>query len=104
VSAGFTPGPWRLKSASTAHRNILDIEGDGRLLAFTAATCDQSEANARLIAEAPELYDEAAFLCERLRGLESELADDATAAEYYGHVVPSIARLESILARARGES
>jgi uncharacterized membrane protein YccC len=44
-----------------------------------------------------DIAAEAEFLCARLRGLESELADDATAAEYYGHVVPSIARLEGLL-------
>jgi hypothetical protein len=44
-----------------------------------------------------DIAAEAEFLCARLRGLESELADDATAAEYYGHVVPSVARLEGLL-------
>jgi hypothetical protein len=45
------------------------------------------------------LRDETAFLVQRLRSLESWLEDDALATEYYGHVVPSVARLESILAQ-----
>jgi len=51
VSAAFTPGPWRVN----AHNNVM--HGDG-LVAFPgiSAGFDQ-EANARLIAAAPELLE-----------------------------------------------
>jgi hypothetical protein len=54
---GYTPGPWGFKRASSTSKNILDIEGGGKLLAFTAATCDESAANARLITAAPDLLE-----------------------------------------------
>lgn len=115
MSAGFTPGPWKLEKWQTGALYVgygrPDRDGIDGIITdwpdagdYTPECQAQMEANARLIAAAPELYEEAEFLVGRLRSLESELGDDDTAREYYGHVVPSIARLASILAKARGEA
>ncbi len=45
-----------------------------------------------------ELLEEAAFLCARLRDLEGSLLDDDAGRDFNGHVSPSLARLEALLA------
>jgi hypothetical protein len=45
-----------------------------------------------------EVLDEAAFLCARLRDLEGSLLDDDAGSDFNGHVAPSLARLEGLLA------
>lgn len=52
-------------------------------------------------AGAGEVAEEAAFLCARLRTFESCLMDDDPARQFFGHVSPSIARLEGILSTLR---
>jgi hypothetical protein len=51
-----------------------------------------------------ELAEEATFLCDRLRDFSHEVDASDTEdiyREFHGHVVPSLARLEMLLAKAR---
>lgn len=49
-----TPGPWR----TDAHNGFpLDIEDPGEYMIAKATPCAKAEANARLIAAAPDLLD-----------------------------------------------
>jgi hypothetical protein len=74
-----------------------------RVVEYMPEHREKQNANAHLIAAAPELYGNAEFLCARLRELESLILDDEVGREYYGHCSPARARLESVLAKARGE-
>ena len=92
----FTRGPW-VRVGDTLVG--LNDEPVARMHEETR----KRKANAHLIAAAPELYSDAEFLCARVRELENDLAADETARNYYGHVIPALARMESALAKARGE-
>ena len=95
----FTPGPWRAKKASQSSPNILDIEGDGNLLAFTSASCDQSPANARLIAAAPEMFEALGDILSA-----AEQINDATYGdEDWDELRKARSRSRAALAKARGE-
>lgn len=103
MSAGFTPGLWCVREVSDLDVGH-SIEAHGQPVADTYRP--YSEANAHLIAAAPEIYQEASFICERLRDFSWTV--DANNAEdiyrdFHGHVIPSLARLEMLLGKARGE-
>ena len=60
----FTPGPWHVFASGFAAKNYNSVEindADGLTLAwaqkFIPPYVEQAEANARLIAAAPELYE-----------------------------------------------
>ena len=124
MSAAFTPGPWWIDEDRSDEYDGVLIVGprtdatrygvkDEWEIAAVRADWDHdeyldsdvvgliAEANARLIATAPELYQEVEFLCARLRELETMILDDEVGNEYYGHVAPSRARLEMLLEKAR---
>jgi hypothetical protein len=107
----FTRGPWLIHSAN---RGVVPAADTFKTWAAALPICllrdpderlteDETLANGFLIAAAPELYSDAEFLCARVRELENDLAADETARNYYGHVIPALARMESALAKARGE-
>jgi hypothetical protein len=115
LSASFTPGPWELHwhgGFALQVRTALDGDVDsdtgehivvGGDLIATLSDILPAEANARLIAAAPSLYADAEFLCARVRELEGDLDGDSHAArQFYGHVIPALARMEDALAEARG--
>jgi hypothetical protein len=84
VSAAFTPGPWRLDGDHI----VAGLYGEDRIGSPLGDTPEQAEANGRLIAAAPELY-------EALVGL-------AVALECLGY--PDEAKqARALLAKARGE-
>lgn len=101
MSAKHTPGPWR-------------ITDDGRIVCYpesleTGVLSSQlpdgeKEANAHLIATAPDLTDHGRFLLNRLEEFEHELLDDEVAREFMGHVSPAIARFRDAIAKAEGSS
>jgi hypothetical protein len=103
----WTPGPWHIVVNKYGEQVLVETPTDGTLFLLDddegIADHPTAEANACLIAAAPELYGDSAFLCARLREFESELLDDDVAAQFYGHVIPAIARLEDALRQARGE-
>jgi hypothetical protein len=99
TAPAFTPGPWELrphaKLGGTQMYWVNDVTSVGT----------QVEADARLIAAAPGLYADAEFLCARIRELEGEMRDDDEfSRQYFGHILPAVARMESALAEARGET
>jgi hypothetical protein len=132
-NAAFTPGPWRVVEQEKWPFDIGVVSDDGALFtvprhAYSTAQNTLEDvmagvgfrpderqdvieenarqiANARLIAAAPSLYADAEFLCARIRELEGEMRDDdELSRQYFGHVLPALARMESALAEARGET
>lgn len=103
MSANHTPGPWAVSSnpADFFYGHVIDTQGVA--VAKPMAQGCRDEANARLIAAAPELVDDGAFLCARLRELENDLADDEVARQFHGHIIPALARLEAAIAKALGQ-
>jgi hypothetical protein len=52
-----------------------------------------------------ELCEDALFLCARVRELEGDLTDDSDAArQFYGHVIPALARMEASIREAREQA
>lgn len=118
--SGHTAGPWwpvqdtgkRWYVATRRDRDKVDAKPSpfGATIAHSigdhteARTSGNEEANARLIAAAPELLDDGQFLLDRLSDLENVLFDDAVARDFYGHVEPAIARMRAAIAKAKGET
>ena len=123
MSAGFTKGPWaiyrqplrnRIHACWELARLVFGtnsfvpslpmiVSADGKCPAVTGCGA-KSEANAHLIAAAPDMYGEAEFLLDRLGEFENDLPEGLVARDFYGHIEPSMARLRAILAKARGEA
>ena len=89
----FTPGPWEWDGNVWDYNPVFEAPwlegGDGRIILKGAITCS-SEANAHLIAAAPELYE----ACETML---FELVVGPTCREEV------IANARTALAKARGE-
>ena len=73
-----TPGPWILRSAGEILHDVphpFDFVEVSKLRYITAEGSSEREANAnaRLIAAAPDLLD----MCERLLGFANEYADES---------------------------
>ena len=100
-----TPGPWIVNpfcaqvdcSAVSAKGGLLPV---AQMLWPTDERSEaETEANARLIAEAPTLLHEAAFLLDRIADLD--WCDfDRFANDWSGHVDPPLERLRAAIARA----
>jgi hypothetical protein len=106
--SGFTKGPWYItdsnylrirEEASDAVIATLDDGGHPEIEIFNAAA---QEANAHLIAAAPDLYEAAEAACRWLgKGVaDGVFADCANS----GVANADLAKLEAALAKARGES
>ena len=86
----FTPGPWQAEIA-TMHGKVIEyfVRVDGDEIAIASAICDRdgqpNQANARLIAAAPDLY-----------ALVEEIVRDGLGSSWKP-------RAEAALKRARGE-
>lgn len=105
----FTPGPWYVCEPFAGFSSIKQAETDALIFGIAAGDPDEKqsddvcEANANLIAAAPDLYSDAEFLCARIRELEGEMTDDdELSRQYFGHVLPAVARMESCLKEALG--
>lgn len=101
-----TPGPWAVGEID-ADTGQINIVGDGLFIAgatggFTDGGATQS-ANARLIAEAPELKSDGQFLLDRLDEFERDLLDDEVGRQYAGHVAPAVTRFRAAIAKATGQ-
>lgn len=118
MDAKHTPGPWtvgeyRRRRSDGVHRGI-QINGapmsDGFVprAAMAAAhprvSRQQSEANARLIAAAPEMFGDGAFLLDRLDDFEREIDRDDMSRQWAGHVSPAIERFRAAIAKANASS
>jgi hypothetical protein len=101
VSAGFSPGPWEVSGSA---RNGLLVRAEGRVTANLAWSIgdETDEANARLIAAAPELYNG----CNALLGLIQLLAANHETPPALLRILTEhhrIAEAEKAVAKARGE-
>jgi len=123
MSGQHTPGPWavldgtllRTSEFASFPRTIgkgLDTDGSGPWIHVAHISqnpvvgAEEAEANAHLIAAAPEMLVALERLAERVAELESDLNDGLNEAvrAYYGHVTPALAFAQRIAAKARGEA
>jgi hypothetical protein len=76
---------------------------DGILAALRISDADESERAAvqavlgRLVSLGEDVRQAAEFLHDRVSELEGDLVEGVTANEYYGHVIPALARLRMAL-------
>lgn len=104
------PGPWTVEEYGYDDPPALVIHTDEIhrvcFMATPGSMCDPEtiEANANLIAAAPDLHSHGTFLLERLNDFEREIQDDELAREWSGHVMPAIARFSAAIAKAEGRS
>lgn len=92
-----TPGPWRVCQGTNGFARTWQVEHVTRRRVKVVCDCgpitfEESEANARLIAETPELLSEARDLCQQLEAYTN--SDDAE--------LPDGSGLRAALARATG--
>lgn len=109
-----TSGPWfadLLNERREGGRFYVFITAKEQLVPICAVTSgvegygrEEGRANARLIAAAPDLLKDGAFLADRLDELENDLLDDEVARQFHGHVAPALARFRAAIARATGEA
>lgn len=92
MSAGHTPGPWRINPEYEEIISSADGLADICEISDWPQFRDESTANARLIAAAPCLYDALDDLLNYSGGADSALDD-----EYV------VERARAALAKARGE-
>jgi hypothetical protein len=90
--------PTGIKQHSIASGNLYE---HGAYEAFYKPA--EIEANARLIAAAPEMHSDGAFLLDRLDDFEREIQDEELLREWAGHVSPAIARFRAALSRAKDQ-
>lgn len=103
-----TPGPWRFDEIDPQDPTWEACEvwtaSDGHDRPIATMVC--GVANARLIAAAPTVTAEGAFLLNRLadfeRTMEAE-SGDAAVRDWHGHVAPAIARFRAAIQSATGE-
>lgn len=97
--AKHTPGPWRLVIAD----NLIEAQSGGRLvdLCIPRSLCvteSEREANARLIAAAPEMLAE----LKLVRGYFDAIRLQTAAIGEYTAVNAKIERLDTLIAKATG--
>lgn len=108
VRTTHTPGPWKTSRDRLSGNHGL--VGDGMWFAKISWTVrdDRNEADARLIAAAPDLLELSRFLIERLDDFERDplQEDDGeyTLRQFAGHVSPAIERLRAAIASAEPTS
>ena len=115
MSAAFTPGPWEFfPSVSKERPFVIDtkigVESTNDLIIAEVQRGKQGEANARLIAAAPDLYGRLTEAREAIATLpedafgEVNLPDGWTgAAMVYSIRDELLCKLDAALAKARGE-
>lgn len=100
--AAHTPGPWKISGLDPhviGPVRILVMDGtdvpQSRAVARVIDRGPEAEANARLIAAAPELLD----ACKRLLKFNEELCADIHVSEHY----PSAELARTAIAKAEGD-
>lgn len=106
----WTPGPWKVVKDRGNHWGMVEVEGPRlKVVGFTIATdvtFEQgfvTEADARLIAEAPALVKALEAVLARVNEWSNEHLTDETASDWMGHVAPAAEKARAVLARVRGE-
>lgn len=99
MTSKHTPGPWRVFMTPDGNRvaGIGEAGGEGVADAGFGLWRDgpEAEANARLIAAAPETHEEAAWIVERFFRLGAITLDD-------GETKQRMLRLRAAIAKAEG--
>lgn len=98
MTTKHTQGPWRVKiptDGSTHYPHIVDVKYEHVLCRLTDLYClpDRLDANAQLIAAAPELLE----ALESLTGMAECFADEL----HNRH--PDVLKAKEVIAKARGE-
>lgn len=96
MTTTHTPGPWTLGEKRDSCRRVNDPEGFG--IVSVIATDEQSEANAALIAAAPELLAALRKLEALVDGWENTLTEKAGAV-----VSAHLATARAAIAKAEGQ-
>jgi hypothetical protein len=112
LGAGFTPGPWHVGEVRHAGAFQLVTAGDKGYVCevrcgFLGNDLDHAtrEANAALIAAAPDLAEDGQFLADRLTELDGASGDPAEfMREFYGHVAPALTRFRAAISKALGKA
>lgn len=105
-----TPGPWEMAEAGSwagGKRTSMEyfVRRPGDDVAIASEIIDPanddapSEANARLIAAAPELYEELERSVEVIKCLHGDVAWET----FYNHA-PEMKRIRAVLKKAKGEA
>jgi hypothetical protein len=108
MSAGYTPGPW---AAEWMNGSIcFGIRTPEGTVAYTRQTGGrdgpirrQHEANARLIAAAPELVEALRELIAQCHDCEKELTEELHHVDFTGESLP-LCNARALLARIDGET
>jgi hypothetical protein len=106
MSGAWTPGPWRVNPKAAT--NVESANGRGVAACggyydntSNGAYAVENEANAHLIAAAPDLY---AALADALKALEKFVDTSAEQRKPYEHPLSAYDRGQDALAKARGET
>lgn len=104
----FTKGPWELGEATSKHPYCIDAHCNNDGLRFELCevlgadyefeACEQSKANAHLIAAAPEMYE----MLERLKK-ECQMFYDEFGEPSNPDYEAAFVEINALLAKARGE-
>ena len=96
-------GPWRVAGKTEWKSPIsgLEVHGADHAVALVYAYGQPTEANANLIAAAPELYDALAELKRLLTGADVRILGENIATDIVASIV--FDKADRALARARGE-
>ena len=88
----FTKGPWKSEDCTPGESEGLcfAIKSEDTVIARTTDGWNEARANARLIAAAPELFEQCKFLEEMLKGIDHPSS-------------PKLAELRELLAKVEGE-
>lgn len=90
MDAKFTKGPWRVDPDKNGYYDVIPESGNG--MAVVGCEGIDNEANARLIAAAPELLEALVKARQELANLPSS----------YGYQFTHIADMDSAIAKATG--
>jgi hypothetical protein len=108
--SAYTPGPWRQEAGTNLVWGACDLDdttsygmgvpvAEAKVELNKTYDWDQALANARLIAAAPDLHVDGAFLAERLCDFAAVVDTPEAVREFCGHVLPALARFEAALAK-----
>ena len=105
----YTPGPWRVNESKISGKdNISDLteivgpqrNGSQRLIAkMYGCALPEGQANARLIAAAPELLE----VCEALLALNNTLVVELSESDWLKYKREAERKAKAALAKARGD-
>ena len=106
--AGFTQGPWTSEDCTPGESTGLcyAIKSEHTIVARTTDGWKEAQANARLIASAPELYAQCRMLENLLENLQDEKGAHELCSDYevesYKQVNEQLAQVRELLAKVDG--